>query len=319
MKKSKFLDHVREVMRRHQLSYSTEKTYVGWIYRFIVFHELKHPEVMGSKEVSEFLTYLAVERKVSSSTQNQALNALSFLFKWVLEREIDDVAFKRTRQGKRTPVVFSHEEALKVISHLSGEYQLMASILYGSGLRISECLGLRVKDIDLEAKEILIKSGKGDIDRRTILPASLVPLIERQITKIKVRWEENLQLEGFRGASIPMALERKYPSAAREFRWQYLFPARKPAFDPVSKTLRQHHRHISFLQKAVKKAILDAGIHKNASCHTFRHSFATRLLADGYDIRTVQMLLGHKDVKTTMKYTHVADRSRFNVRSPLDY
>ena len=318
MKRSKFLDHVREVIRTNHFSYSTEKTYISWIYRFITFHDKRHPKEMGGKEIADFLTNLAVERKVSASTQNQSLNALVFLYKKVLKIPLDNFDFKHARIGKRLPVVLSRDETHKVISNLQGEFHLMASILYGSGLRLSECLNLRVTDIDFDLNEIIVHGGKGDNDRRTILPSLLVPQLNRQIEKARLRLEENILLTGFGGASMPEALERKYPNASKELAWQYIFPARKPAIDPRSGSLKQHYRHESFLQKAVKNAVRKSQITKNASCHTFRHSFATHLLEDGYDIRTVQELLGHKDVRTTMIYTHVLNRNKYNVQSPLD-
>lgn len=318
MTRSKFLYQVREVIRSSQFSYSTEKTYIAWIYRFIIFHNKRHPAELGGKEVADFLTYLAVERKVSASTQNQALNALVFLYKKVIKIPLANVDFKRARIGKRLPVVLSRDETHRVISNLQGEFQLMASILYGSGLRLSECLKLRVKDIDFDHNEITVRGGKGDNDRRTILPRLLNPHLERQIVKVRLRLEENMLVNGFAGASMPGALERKYPNAPKELAWQYIFPARNPAVDPRSGTFRQHYRHESYLQKAVKNAVRKSQITKNASCHTFRHCFATHLLEDGHDIRTVQELLGHKDVRSTMVYTHVLNRNKFNVRSPLD-
>ena len=318
MKGSKFLDHVREVIRTNHFSYSTEKTYIGWIYRFIIFHNKRHPEEMGGKEIAEFLTYLAVERKVSASTQNQALNALVFLHKKVLKIPLDDFDFKHARIGKRLPVVFSRDEAQDVLSNLHGKFNLMASLLYGSGLRLTECLKLRIKDIDFKLNEIIVRAGKGDNDRRTILPSLLIPQLKRQIEKAKIKLEENMLVKEFTGASIPEALERKYPNASKELSWQYISPSRKPAIGPRSGKLKQHFRHESFLQKEVKNAIRKTQITKNASCHTFRHSFATHLLEDGYDIRTVKELLGHKDVRTTMIYTHVLNRNKLNVRSPLD-
>lgn len=318
MKHSQFLDRVREVIRSHHFSYSTEKTYINWIYRYIIFHNKRHPKELGGEEIADFLTNLVVERKVSASTQNQALNALVFLYKRVLKIQLENFEFEHSRIGKRIPVVLSREEIRKVISNLHGEFHLMASVLYGGGLRLSECLNLRVADIDFELNEIMVRGGKGDNDRRTILPGLLVPQLYRQIEKARLRLEENMLLKGFRGASMPEALERKYPNAPRELIWQYIFPARKPALDPRSGTLRQHYRHESFLQKEVKKAVRESQITKKATCHTFRHSFATHLLEDGYDIRTVQELLGHKDVRSTMIYTHVLNRNKFNVQSPLD-
>jgi len=210
------------------------------------------------------------------------------------------------------------KEALEVISNLQAEFHLLASLLYGSGLRLNECLQLRVKDIDFDLREILVRGSKGDKDRRTILPLSLKPQISRQIEKARIRLEENLLVKRFAGASMPEAFERKYPNAPKELAWQYIFPTRKPAIDPRSGSLRQHYRHESFLQKAVKNAVRKSQIIKNASCHTFRHSFGTHLLEDGYYIRTVQELLGHKDVQSTMIYTHVLNRNKFNVQSPLD-
>jgi len=318
MKQSRFPDLVREVIRTNQFSYSTEKTYVNWIYRFIIYHQKRHPRDMGDREVAEFLSYLAVERRVSASTQNQALNALAFLYKKVLKVPLDSLEFKPAKIGKRLPVVLSREEAKAVLKNLQGEYHLMASLLYGSGLRLTECLNLRVKDMDFELNEIVVRGGKGDNDRRTVLPSGLREHLGRQVEKVRIRLEENLLLEGFAGASMPEALERKFPNAAKELAWQYIFPSRKPAIDILSGKLKQHYRHESFLQKAVKKAILKSDITKPASCHTFRHSFATHLLEDGYDIRTVQELLGHKDVRSTMIYTHVLNRNKFNVHSPLD-
>jgi integron integrase len=318
MKSSKFLDHVREVIRTNHFSYSTEKTYINWIYRFIIFQNKRHPEEMGGQEIAKFLTYLAVDRKVSASTQNQALNALVFLYKKVLKNPLDAFDFKHARIGKRLPVVFSRAEAQDVFSNLHGEFHLMASLLYGSGLRLAECLKLHIKDIDFNLNEIIVRAGKGDNDRRTLLPRLLIPQLKRQIEKARIKLEDNMLLKGFTGASMPEALERKYPNAPKELAWQYVFPSRKPGIDPRSGILKQHYRHESFLQKEVKKAIRKSQITKNASCHTFRHSFATHLLEEGYDIRTVQELLGHKDVRTTMIYTHVLNRNKFNVRSPID-
>jgi integron integrase len=318
IKRSRFLDHVRTVIRSNHYSYSTEKTYLNWIYRFIIYHGKNHPGYMGAKEIADFLTYLSVEREVSASTQNQALNALVFLYKKVQKVPLDEIVFRPAKIGNRLPVVLSRNEVQEILSGLHGEFHLMASLLYGSGLRLTECLNLRVKDIDFELNEITVRAGKGDNDRRTILPFQLVQPLKRQIEKARIRLEENMLAMGFAGASMPEALERKYPKSAKELAWQYIFPSRKPATDPRSGTLRQHYRHESYLQKAVKMAVRKSQVKKSASCHTFRHSFATHLLEDGYDIRTVQELLGHKDVRSTMLYTHVLNRNKFNVRSPLD-
>ncbi len=240
MKRSAFLDHVREVIRTNHFSYSTEKTYVNWIYRFIVFHNRRHPKELGGKEIADFLTNLAVEKKVS----------------------LDNFEFKHARIGKRLPIVLSRDETHRVISNLQGEFHLMASILYGSGLRLSECLNLRIKDIDYGLNEMIVRGGKGDNDRRTILPRSLIPQLNIQIEKVRIRLEENMLLPGFKGASMPEALERKYPNAPIEPVWQYLFPARKPALDPRTGNLKQHFRHESYLQKAVKAAIRKSHISK---------------------------------------------------------
>jgi integron integrase len=274
---------------------------------------------MGDNEIAEFLSHLAVDRKVSASTQNQALNALVFLYKKVIKIPLQTIEFQRAKIGKRLPVVLSRDEVQIALSNLHGEFHLMASLLYGSGLRLTECMKLRIKDIDFNLNEIIVRAGKGDKDRRTLLPHILLSPLKIQIGKARIKLEENLLIKGFAGASMPEALERKYPNAPKESAWQYIFPSRKPAIDPFSGKLKQHYRHESFLQKEVKKAIRKSQITKNASCHTFRHSFATHLLEDGYDIRTVQELLGHKDVRTTMIYTHVLNRNKFNVRSPIDF
>ena len=249
MKDSKFLDHVREVIRTNHFSYSTEKTYINWIYRFIIFQDKRHPEKMGGNEIAEFLTYLAVDRKVSASTQNQALNALVFLYKKVMKIPLDVFDFTHARIGKRLPVVFSRDEVQNVLSNLHGEFHLMASLLYGSGLRLTECMNLRIKDIDFNLNEIIVRAGKGDNDRRTLLPRLLIPQLKRQIEKAKIKLEENILVNGFAGASMPEALERKYLNASKELAWQYIFPSRKPANDPLSGKLKQHYRHESFLQK----------------------------------------------------------------------
>lgn len=318
-KESKLLERVHLVIQTKHYTYSTETSYVDWIYRYILFHDKKHPKVMGEKEVAEFLTFLAVERKVSASTQNQALNALVFLYREVLNDPLRDLPFKYAKIGKRIPGVLNRSEVKKILNELKGEAWLMASILYGCGLRLTECIELRIRDVDYKLNQIFIRDGKGNNDHRTVFPDKIKEPLKLQISKAKIRLEENLSVNAFYGASVPEALERKYKHIPKETGWQYVFPANKPGIDPRSGKFKQHHRHESFLQKAVKQAVRKVQITKNASCHTLRHSFAAHLLEDGYCIRTVQELLGHKDVRTTMIYRHVLNRNKFNVRSPLDY
>jgi integron integrase len=318
MSKPKLLDQVRAVMRLQHLSLATEHAYVQWIKRYIIFHKMRHPLDMGAAEIREFLTHLAVKLEVTSSTQNQALYALLFLYSHVLQKDIGPVGqIERAKKSKRLPEVFTPEEARKVIAQLHGTNRLMAGLLYGSGLRLMECLRLRVKDIDFERHQIIVREGKGDKDRVTMLLLSLHELLKEHLAKIKLLHEEELR-EGFGTVILPYALSRKYPNAEKEWKWQYVFPASKRSIDPRSGAERRHHLDPSVLQKAVKRAIRDAGISKHAGCHTFRHSFATHLLESGYDIRTVQELLGHQDVRTTMIYTHVLNRGGLGVRSPLD-
>jgi integron integrase len=318
MSKPKLLDQVRAVMRLQHLSLATEQSYVQWIKRFIIFHKMRHPLEMGAAEIREFLTHLAVRLEVTASTQNQALYALLFLYSQVLHKDIGPVdQIERAKKPKRLPEVFTPEEARSVIAQLHGTNRLMASLLYGSGLRLMECLRLRVKDCDFERHQITVREGKGDKDRVTMLPLSLRERLKEHLVKINLLHEEELR-EGFGTVYLPSALSRKYPNAEREWKWQYIFPASKRSIDPCSGVERRHHLNPSVLQKAVRRAIRDAGISKHAGCHTFRHSFATHLLESGYDIRTVQELLGHQDVRTTMIYTHVLNRGGLGVRSPLD-
>lgn len=273
---------------------------------------------MGAKEIGAFLTDLAVKRKLSASTQNQALNALVFLYRHVLRLELPDFDFRPARVGKRLPDVLSRNEVQKILENLHGEFYLMASLFYGSGLRLSECLRLRVKDIDFERNNIMVHNGNGDADRRTILPYLLKPHLKRQMEKAKIKLEENSLIKEFEGVTLSGALERKYLNAPKELAWQYIFPCRKLTIDPRSGKLKQHYLHQSLLQKAMKEALNKTTITKNVSCNTLRHSFATHLLEDGYDMHAVQELLGHKDVRTTMMYKHVLHRNKLNVRSPLD-
>lgn len=316
--KPKLLDQVRTSAALRHLSPRTIEAYAYWIKRFVLFHNKKHPLELGPPEIHHFLSYLAQELKVSASTQNQALNAIAFLYNQVLQREMGEInTFPRAKRPKHLPVVFSPAEVQKILANLSGTEHLMTSLLYGSGLRLTECVSLRVKDVDIGRRTITIHQGKGEKDRTTILPRTLIPAIQHQIQNVKDTHRHDL-LQNYAGATLPESLQRKYTSAAKELPWQYLFPASRRCVDPKTGLERRHHIDASALQRTVKTAILRSGVPKNGSCHTFRHSFATSLLEQGYDIRTVQELLGHSDVRTTMIYTHVAVRGALAVRSPLD-
>jgi integron integrase len=300
----KLLDRVRDSIRFKHYSLRTEQVYLDWIKRFVLFHGKRHPMEMGADEVRVFLTHLATEGRVAASTQNQAFSALLFLYREVLKHElpwIDNI--ERARRPAKLPVVFTTQEVHMVLSKLNGPARLMANLLYGSGLRLNECVRLRVKDIDFGYLQITVRAAKGGRDRVTMLPVSLVEALRRQIEKRRLVHEEDVA-GGFGKVFLPTALARKYPAAAREFAWQYLFASARRSSDPRSDTdppkESRHHVDESYLQRAVKNAVREAGINKAASCHTFRHSFATHLLENGYDIRTVQELLGHRDVSTTM-------------------
>ncbi len=314
----RLLDQIRNRIRARHYSLRTEKAYVYWARRFVRFCGLRHPRELGAADVERFLTHLAVEGKVSASTQNQALAAILFLYREVLETPLpwlDSVV--RARRPARLPVVLTRDEVRRVLSLLSDSPRLVASLLYGSGLRLQECLQLRVKDIDLTRRELVVRDGKGAKDRVTMLPASLVPQVQRHLERVRTLFEAD-RSAARPGVSLPFALRRKYPQAATSWGWQYLFPARAFCRDPYSGETVRHHLYPQTVQRAVASAVHAAGIEKPASCHTFRHCFATHLLEDGYDIRTVQELLGHADVKTTMIYTHVLNRGGRAVRSPLD-
>ena len=314
----KLLDQVREKIRLRHYSIRTEDTYVSWIKRYILYHKKRHPNEMGKAEIEAFLSHLALDRKVSASTQNQAFNALLFLYRHVLDKDIgDDINAIRAKKPKRLPTVMTREETIRVINALSGVHQLMAKLLYGSGLRLLECVRLRVKDIDLKRLQILVREAKGNKDRITMLPESVIPSLREHLVYVKQIFDNDVK-EGYGRVYLPNALARKYRHADRQWNWQYTFPAKKLSFDPRSRRKRRHHIHESSLQKAVKKATVLAGLSKSISCHTFRHSFATHLLEDGYDIRTVQELLGHKNLNTTMIYTHVLNKGVKAIRSPLD-
>jgi integron integrase len=317
--KRKLLDRVRDVTRLKHYSLRTERTYCDWIERFIRFHGMRHPAEMAEPEVGEFLTDLARVGNVSASTQNQALSALLFLYKEVLRQEIDWLKqVERAKKPARLPVVLSRDEVHKIFAHLHGTTRLMAGLLYGSGLRLMECVRLRVKDADFAYARITVRDTKGGRDRVTMLPVNLAAPLQRHLQKVKAQHEQDL-VEGFGEVWLPDALAQKYPNAAREWSWQFVFPSSRISVDPRNQVKRRHHINESALQQAVKKAVRAARLTKPASCHTFRHSFATHLLENGYDIRTVQELLGHKDVSTTMIYTHVLNKPGIGVRSPLDH
>jgi integron integrase len=313
----RLMDQVRQVARLKHFSLSTEKSYLYYIHDFILFHNKQHPKEMGVVEIRAYLAHLAIAKNVAASTQNVALSALLFLYKHVLFIDlpyIDNI--ERARRPARLPVVFTQDEVNLILARMGGVHRLMASLLYGSGLRLTECLSLRVKDIDFGYCHINVRDGKGFKDRQTMLPISIVEALQSQLQRAKKLHQQDLS-DGFGEVFLPNALEKKYSNLNREW-WQYLFPAVSLSVDPRSGIMRRHHVLERPLQRAVKIAIKLAEITKHGSCHTFRHSFATHLLQNGYDIRTVQELLGHKDVKTTMIYTHVLNRGGRGVRSPLD-
>jgi len=314
----RLLDLVVDAIRRRHYSYRTEQAYLQWIKRFVWFHGKRHPREMGAAEVTAFLTHLARERDVSSSTQNQALSALLFLYGKVLEIELPWMKdIDRAKRPVRVPVVLTRDEVRALLARLEGTKWLMASLLYGSGLRLRECLKLRVKDADFGYRQITVRDGKGAKDRVTMLPAALVDPLRSHLARVRTLHERDL-VEGYGAVEIPFALERKYPNAAREWAWQYVFPSRKLSADPRSGIIRRHHVYDDVLPRAISQAARAAGIAKPVGSHTLRHSFATHLLAGGHDIRTVQELLGHSDVSTTMVYTHVLNKGGRGVASPLD-
>lgn len=314
----KLLDQLRAAIRRKHYSIRTEESYVSWVRRFIHFHDLRHPLEMGPAEVSAFLTHLAVEDEVAASTQNQALSALLFLYREVLLLPFDDpLDVTYAKSPTYLPTVLSRAEARSVLAALKGTHQLMASLLYGSGIRLMECLRLRVKDLDFAQRQLMVRQGKGAKDRATLLPEQLHAPLQAHLAEVRLLHQEDLH-EGYGEVYLPYALDRKLSNASREWAWQYVFPARQRSADPRSGRVRRHHLDESGLQKAVRRAAQQVNLPKRVTCHTFRHSFATHLLEAGYDIRTVQELLGHADLQTTMIYTHVLRRGPGGVRSPLD-
>ncbi len=317
--KPKLLDQVRQLLRVRHYSLRTEEAYVAWIRRYILFHGKRHPRELDERDVAAFLSALAQEGKVAASTQNQALSALLFLYKEVLQHELAFIGgVTRVKRPPKLPVVLAPVEVRAVLAQLRGQYRLMGELLYGSGLRLLECLRLRIKDVDFQYLQIVVRDAKGGKDRRTMLPVSVVPALRGHLEKVRREHDADLAA-GFGTVHLPGALERKSPSASRDWAWQYVFPAEKRSVDPRRGVEQRHHVNEKNLQNAVKAAVRGAGISKPASCHTLRHSFATHLLENGYDIRTVQELLGHKDVSTTMIYTHVLNKPGLGVRSPLDH
>jgi integron integrase len=316
--KPRLLDQVRGVIRCKHYSIRTEQTYIDWIKRYIYFHNKQHPEDMGERHISAFLTHLAVNRKVASSTQNQALCALVFLYREVLKKEMGDFEnLIRAKKPQKLPVVFTREEVRQVLLQLDGFHWLMGQLLYGAGLRVMECVRLRAKDIDFGYGQIVVRNGKGQKDRVTMLPEIIRDDLQRHLQKVRKIHETDLKA-GFGAVYLPYALERKYKNANRSWSWQYVFPATRRSIDPRSGIERRHHISENVPQRAVRKAIRNCGLTKAGSCHSLRHSFATHLIEEGYDIRTVQELLGHKDVSTTMIYTHVLNKGGKGVQSPGD-
>jgi integron integrase len=309
---------VRDILRVRHYSYRTEVSYINWIRRYILFHNKRHPQDRGTAEVEAFLSHLAVVEQVAASTQNQALSAILFLYRYVLRQELGtDIDAIRAKQPRYLPTVLSKAEVQLVIQNLSGVYQLFIQILYGSGLRLSEALNLRIKDVDFAQGQLEVRNSKGQESRVTMLPQRVVNPLKEHLQRVKRLHQQDLD-KGYGSVYLPFALERKYPNADRQWIWQFVFPSERFSQDPRSGVTRRHHVHETGVQQAVKEAVRTAGMEKRVSCHTFRHSFATHLLQAGYDIRTVQELLGHKDVKTTMIYTHVLNRGGRGVCSPLD-
>lgn len=316
-KPPRLLDQVRHVIRLKHYSLSTEKSYLYWIRFFIRFNQLQHPRDLCERDIQRFLTYLAVERNVAAGTQNQALNAIVFLYREVLQQPLGDFSNAvRAKKGQRLPTVFSRDQAHQVISRMEPPYHSLAGLMYGSGLRLMEAVRLRIKDIDFHRETVTVRSGKGDKDRQTLLPAPLVDELKAACRKAQLLHRMDRE-QGCGEVYMPTALARKYTHAASSLPWQYVFPSERRSTDPRSGRTGRHHVSKESVQRAVKRAIRAAGIVKRASCHTFRHSFATHLLEAGYDIRTVQELLGHEDVRTTQIYTHVMAKGVAGVRSPL--
>jgi integron integrase len=318
MTNSSVLSRMREELRLRHYSPETERAYVGWVKRYVKFHGLRHPLDLNRADLLNFLAGLAVEQGVSASTQNQALAAVNFLYRDVLHHPLDEIeGIVRAKRPARLPVVMTKEEVRLVLGSMHGTQRLVATLLYGSGLRVLECLHLRTKDLDLGSHQLLVRHGKGGKDRITMMPVAADRAIGAHLARVRSIHDRDLK-RGAGRVDLPYALSRKYPNAGRDWSWQYVFPAARTYFHPPSGERRRHHLHVSSVQRAVHDAVRASGITKPATCHTFRHSFATHLLEDGYDIRTVQELLGHSDVRTTMIYTHVLNRGGRGVKSPVD-
>lgn len=313
------LEEVRAAIRLRHYSLRTEEAYINVIRRFILYHQKRHPKQMGAEEIRQYLSHLANVGNVAASTQNVALSALLFLYREVLRIDLPLIeGVERAKRPQRLPVVLTRQEIERVLAQMSGIHHLMASLLYGAGMRLMECVRLRVKDIDFDYKQITVRDGKGQKDRRTVLPKPLIEPLRYHLSRVRLQHAEDVRL-GYGRVYLPYALERKYPNAATEWMWQYVFPAARLSIDPRTQERRRHHASEDKLQRAVKKTIERAGVEKRASCHTLRHSFATHLLEDGYDIRTIQELLGHADISTTMIYTHVLNKGGRAVKSPLEH
>ncbi len=318
MQVSELIDQMRRELRVRRYSRRTEQAYCLWVRRFVRFHHLRHPGDMAEPEINAFLTHLAVAEQVSASTQTQALSALLFLYRRVLGREVGELTeLVRARKQRRLPVVLTRDEVKAVLAQLDGDAWLIASLLYGGGLRLMECLCLRVLDVDATRGELMVRGGKGDKDRRTVLPSSVTPSLREQLRRARALHERD-RADGWGRVALPGALARKYPNAASEWRWQWVFPQQRRWTDPRTGEQGRHHVHPTIVQRAIRDAVRRAGIPKHATCHTLRHSFATHLLEAGYDIRTIQELLGHSDVSTTMIYTHVLNKGGRGVCSPMD-
>ncbi|WP_448569989.1 integron integrase [Thalassotalea ganghwensis] len=317
MAKSPFIESIRNTLRTKRYSLKTEKAYLYWVRRFIFFHSKRHPQEMGEPEVEYFLTHLAINEKVSPLTQNQALCALIFMYRHVLNTELSNLQFQFAKTPQRVPQVLTHTEAIEVITHLSGVHKLIAMLMYGSGFRVSEVLRLRIKDLDFERNTIFVYQSKGQKDRMTLLPLNIKTELKAQIARVKKIYEKDVE-EGYGMTSLPPSLIRKYSNAARNFYWYYLFPSIKRCQHPYDNYISRHHLHQTAFRKALKVASKKANIYKRVTSHTFRHSFATRMLETGHDIRVVQELLGHNDIKTTQIYTHVLGKNKFGALSPID-